>query len=221
MEKQKVTEFDELADLISHELRTPLCVISNSVYYLNTKLKHTDDKVKKHLAIIQDEVERTNQLITGIIEFSRSRSLAPTLINGINVHSLIKSFLVTLTIPNSIVVTTDFADGEYSLLIDPEQIKKVLFFLIMNAFQAMPHGGQLLIKTRGSENFMEILFIDRGEGIAEKNIDRIFEPFFTTRLKGIGLGLTIASNIIKKHKGSINVESKPASGTTFTVRLPL
>jgi len=84
----------------------------------------------------------------------------------------------------------------------------------------MPEGGPLTVRTRPEGCFAVAEVSDSGVGIAEENTDRIFEPFFTTREKGIGLGLAVTKSLVEGHDGTIQVDSTPGLGTTFTVRLP-
>jgi len=86
---------------------------------------------------------------------------------------------------------------------------------------AISGQGKLKIKTRGSDDFVEIIFNDDGEGIPQENLNKIFEPLFTTKAKGIGLGLAIVKNIIDHHNGKIEVESEVGKGTTFIIKLPI
>lgn len=184
--KIKLQAMAELSNVIGHELRNSLCAISNSVYYLNMKLKQADNKVKKHLSIIQDEVSHSDQILSEILDFSRSRRL--TLLDG-DVNSVILDLLKTLTIPNGIIVTTDFADERNTALIDPDQFKKAVLNFIVNAFQAMPFGGILDISTKKiSKSLMDISLKDTGEGIADDQKKKIFAPLFTTLLKALVWG---------------------------------
>jgi signal transduction histidine kinase len=95
--------------------------------------------------------------------------------------------------------------------------------LLVNAAQAIEKSGEIIIETNALDNAVEVRISDTGCGIPKENLTRIFDPFFTTKDvgKGTGLGMNIAYNIIKKHNGSIMVESKVGKGTTFTIRLPL
>jgi signal transduction histidine kinase len=108
---------------------------------------------------------------------------------------------------------------------DPEQIEQVLLALIMNAVDAMPHGGNLWIETRlnHDESQIDIQVRDDGSGIAPDVLPQIFEPFMTTkeRGRGVGLGLAISRGIVERHNGRIQVESELGQGTTFTVTLPV
>jgi two-component system NtrC family sensor kinase len=105
----------------------------------------------------------------------------------------------------------------------PQQLNQVFMNLLVNAGQAIQKDGEITITTQARDGHVEIRISDTGTGIPEENLSRIFDPFFTTKEvgKGTGLGLNVAYNIVKKHKGSIQVESTVGKGTTFTVRLPL
>ena len=112
--------------------------------------------------------------------------------------------------------------GSPNVLGDSDQMSQVMINLIMNALHAMPDGGMLRI-TLGSEGGMAKLTVsDTGHGIPDDVVSKIFDPFFTTKEfgKGTGLGLTVVKGIIEEHHGSIEVESEPGKGTTFTVLLP-
>jgi two-component system NtrC family sensor kinase len=108
---------------------------------------------------------------------------------------------------------------------DPSQIQQVFLNLIINAAEATPSEGRLMLTTRlaGSGQAVEVEFADSGCGIKPADLERIFEPFFTTKgaRRGTGLGLAISYGIVKEHRGTITVESEVGKGTTFVVSLPL
>ena len=105
----------------------------------------------------------------------------------------------------------------------PQQLNQVFMNLLVNAAQAIEENGEIVISTAALDGHVEIKVSDTGTGIPEENISKLFDPFFTTKDvgKGTGLGLNVAYNIIKKHNGNINVESRVGKGTTFTVRIPV
>jgi two-component system NtrC family sensor kinase len=111
-----------------------------------------------------------------------------------------------------------------SIYCDASQIQQVLLALLMNAVEAMPHGGRLRVDTAYNAVHREarIMISDDGMGIPEDVLPHIFEPFFTTKAegKGVGLGLAIAFGIVQQHGGNIEVSSPQQKGTTFTVTLP-
>ncbi|MBW1741537.1 MAG: GHKL domain-containing protein [Deltaproteobacteria bacterium] len=105
----------------------------------------------------------------------------------------------------------------------PQELNQVFMNILVNAAQAIERQGEIKIMTQAVDGYTEIKISDIGVGIPEENIPKIFDPFFTTKDvgKGTGLGLNISYNIIKKHKGTIDVESMVGKGTTFTVRIPI
>ena len=104
----------------------------------------------------------------------------------------------------------------------PQQLNQVFVNLLVNAAQAIEKQGEIKIRTSALDGKVEIKISDTGGGIPEENLPKIFDPFFTTKEvgKGTGLGLNVAYNIVKKHKGAIDVESTAGKGTTFTIRIP-
>jgi signal transduction histidine kinase len=110
---------------------------------------------------------------------------------------------------------------------DPQQLEQVLVNLYLNAIDAMPEGGKLIIGARmepvdGSPPMVLITVADTGFGIAVTDLSKIFQPFFSAKKgRGMGLGLSITERIVKNHGGRIEVESQPGTGTTFRIYLPL
>ena len=105
----------------------------------------------------------------------------------------------------------------------PQQLNQVFMNIFVNAVQATEKQGEIRISTRGIDNCIEIKISDTGSGISEENLPKIFDPFFTTKdvRKRTGSGMNIAYNIIKKHKGTIDINSTVGVGTTFTIRIPV
>ena len=104
---------------------------------------------------------------------------------------------------------------------DPARIREALLNILKNAVQAVGAGGTIKVVTFKNESSCVFQIQDTGPGITEADIPYIFDPFFTTKKTGTGLGLAVTHRIIEEHKGSIEVESKPGEGTTFSVFLPL
>jgi two-component system cell cycle sensor histidine kinase/response regulator CckA len=126
----------------------------------------------------------------------------------------------------------DFVQEPWTVLADPGQLGQVVSNLVINAVQAMPSGGTLIVGLSNETveaaaglplppgPYLRLTVSDSGEGIKPEDLNRIFDPYFTTKETGTGLGLTTCYSIVAKHGGGISVESKPGAGTTFTVRLP-
>jgi signal transduction histidine kinase len=113
-------------------------------------------------------------------------------------------------------------DALPEIFFDSEQIYQVLFNIVFNAIQAMPDGGELLVRTSpaGPEQVV-VELSDTGMGIAPEKLEQIFTPFYTEKNRGTGLGLTIAKSIVDKHAGRIEVSSTPGAGSTFRIFLPI
>jgi two-component system sensor histidine kinase HydH len=107
-----------------------------------------------------------------------------------------------------------------TVLLDRESFRGALLNLVLNAEQAMPEGGQLVVRTYGTADGVALDLIDTGCGMDEKTQSQIFEAFFSTRSTGSGLGLPTARKIIEAHGGRITLQSEPGRGTQFTVKLP-
>jgi signal transduction histidine kinase len=107
------------------------------------------------------------------------------------------------------------------VLLDTEAFQGALLNLVLNAQQAMPEGGQLMLRTHLTKNGVALDLVDTGSGMDEETRGRIFEPFYSTKSGGSGLGLPIARKIIEGHGGSIYVLSEPDRGTKFTIELPV
>ena len=181
------------------------------------KLGDADEKVRKHLGIIDKEIARANKIIRDLMDFARVRE--PTL-QKVDANHLVMEAISRSQIPENVEVITRLKKELPLLRADPDQIEQVFINLILNAAQAMPDGGRLEIATRAEDGFILIEFKDHGCGIPEEDLGKLFEPLFTTKTKGIGLGLAISKQLIEAHQGSIEVASEVGKGATFRVRLP-
>jgi signal transduction histidine kinase len=122
---------------------------------------------------------------------------------------------------DAIEMKGDLVEDLPKLWFDPDQMRQVLLNLLRNAVHAMPDGGELVVSTETQDNIVTIEIRDTGVGISEDNLNKIFTAFFTTKPSGSGLGLTICSQIIHNHGGSIGVSSEEGKGSAFVISLPL
>jgi signal transduction histidine kinase len=132
----------------------------------------------------------------------------------------LKEALSMIEIPNRIKVL-DYALNEPKIKVDMPKMERVYINLIKNAFDAMPEGGTLEIRSLQANNNAEISFRDTGTGISEGTMAKIFTPLFTTKAQGMGFGLAICKRVVEAHGGKISVESAVGKGTTFTVTVPV
>ena len=218
LKSERLTAIGQLAATVGHEIRNPLGVISNSSYFLNRKLKDVgDEKVKKHLRIIERKVDSANLIVRDLLDFARKKT--PTL-KQTDLNDIVTSALSNIPIPENIKVTTKL--GEIPPMpLDQEQITRAFQNIILNAVQAMPKGGRLTIQTSKHDKSARITFKDTGAGIPKENLPKMVTPLFSTKAKGVGLGLTICNQIVEGHGGNITAKSKVGKGSTFTVKLPI
>ena len=216
----------EIYGSVAHELRQPLGVISNAIYYLKMTLTDADATTKEYLDMINNEVKSAGDIITGLLEITRTRQANQ---QEVGVSSVIDKTLEKFEIPGNIELNKDIPGDIPQIFVDPEQIEQVFYNLINNALQAMPasevESGELIISAKPNREVkegkagVEVSFSDTGVGIPEENMKKLFEPLFTTKARGIGLGLSICKNLVENNGGEITVQSEEGEGTTVTVSL--
>lgn len=234
-EKDKKSRFGEMLktgdEMMDHALSDPLQVIASSLHLVKGKLKSLSSQPKsspeyikqKHeidelLRIIEDQKEYMNKIVSDIHDYAGP--LKPELIKT-NLHQLIDDTLSKIPVPKNVDVKILIGRGATQLMVDPEMMQRVFINLVLNALQAIPYGGQLTIRAFNTEDAVIISIQDTGVGIPEEDMSEIFQPSFTTRAKGQGFGLPVCKQLVEAHGGSITVESKVGSGTTFTIKIPL
>jgi len=233
---QKMEAIGQLAGGIAHDFNNILTAVNG---YANLLLVKKGDAilVKSYTDHILNLSEKAAKLVRDLLSFSRRQ---PVFIRPTDLNELIREVetIMLHLIGENIEFTANLSDEGITVQIDPPQIEQVLMNLATNARDAMPSGGKLTISTKpaGIDNefikrygygkagkYALITFADNGMGMDEATQKKIFEPFFTTKEvgKGTGLGLSMVYGIIKQHGGFINLRSKPASGTTFYIYLPM
>lgn len=228
---EKMATIGKMAAVVAHEINNPLSGILTYTKLVKRYIERGtfDDAAKRHemaenLDLVATESRRCGDLVKNLLSFSRSNpiNLEWIQINPI-VDRVVKLAAHKLEMGG---IQLHAATGEDLPLVraDSAQIEQVLLALTMNAIDAMPHGGNLWITTMVTDHSELLLQVrDDGMGIPDDILPRLFEPFLTTKDtgKGVGLGLAISHNIVERHNGRIEVESKLGQGTTFNVYLPL
>ncbi|GAB4415156.1 MAG: ATP-binding protein [Thermodesulfovibrionales bacterium] len=223
IQSKKLASIGILTAGIAHELINPVNNIS-MIAQTYSELYHRlgEEERVEFMRRIEGETERMKDIIRNLLDFSRPKEpvLRPADINRVIEKSL-KLTQNTLNL-SDIEVRLSLADGLPPVFIDENQIQQVFVNLITNAVQAMTEGGTLIISTaHEGRDSVKIIITDTGRGIPPEFLPHIFDPFFTTKEGGTGLGLSVSYAIIKKHNGTINVQSRLGAGTTFIIELPV
>jgi signal transduction histidine kinase len=193
-----------------------LSTIDSSVYYLKTKLKDADEKVRTHLDRIKSSVGSSLAIIDSLRNLTQIKE--PRL-QRINLKSVTSDAIVNAEVPETVNVIRDIT--EVLVNGDPEQLRMAFKNIVKNAIQAMDGKGTLEVTVGKMDDQVELSFTDTGPGIAPENLGKIFQPLFSTKAKGLGFGLSITKMIIDKHGGMIQAKSEPGKGATILIRLPL
>jgi signal transduction histidine kinase len=213
--RERLAVLGQLAGSVSHELRNPLGVIQNSVYYLKLVLPE-EERVRKHLAILDRQVAAATGIISSMLDFARTTLPSR---GSADLNALVRDAVERLLVPETIRVEQSLSEGLAPVMVDADHFRLILDNLLSNAVQAMPDGGVLRVSTRWAGGRMETSVEDTGRGIAPEHLERIFEPLFTTKSKGIGLGLSLVKRLTEANDGTIRVESTLGGGARFTVEL--
>ncbi|UFJ42485.1 transporter substrate-binding domain-containing protein [Brevibacillus humidisoli] len=223
MEK-KIEREDRLRSLgqlmlgIAHEIRNPLMSILTYTQLLPKKFDNA--KFREFFGQqVPKEIQRLNALVGDLLEYAQPKHSQPT---RFSVERLVESVLVLLKPrikEKQLVVETELSEGVFALA-DPHQIKQVMINLVINAIDAMESGGVLRVRAYYEEQITVVEVEDNGYGIPDEELDRIFEPFHTSKPHGVGLGLSISYQLIKKNNGVIDVKSQRNQGTTMIIQLP-
>jgi signal transduction histidine kinase len=220
--KDKPDLLRQMSSVVSHEIRNPLAIISNSIYFIKTKLAAggaaLDPKVAKHIGIIEGEVRHSNEVIEEMLAFTRPRelNLAPVALN-----SVVKDLETSYQVPESVELKTVPDPADPGVGADMEALCYAVRRVLDNAVQAMPEGGSVTLGCSLDGGLASLTVTDRGPGFPGGDGEKPFEPFFTTRPRGIGLGLTIARKYLELHGGSARAGNVPGGGARVVLSLPL
>ncbi|MBM4087668.1 MAG: two-component sensor histidine kinase, partial [Planctomycetes bacterium] len=165
--------------------------------------------------------KRLEGILNDFLKYARSQELSRADCNLNELLEDILRFIAPEAAAKSIQVRKSLDEKLPACLADANILRHALLNLVKNAQEAMPNGGDLMIRTSPGEGFLQIDITDTGVGIPPDRLDKIFRPFFSTKRSGTGLGLSTARRIIEQHGGSIAVHSEQGKGTNFVIRLPL
>lgn len=225
LQEKKLASLGVLTSGVAHQLNNPLNNISTSCQILQEDLDAPalpDPALSRQmLDNIYQEVSRSRDIVKGLLEFARETEFS---LKATPLRQAVQraASLVASEVPAGVRIEVDIAE-DITLPLDNQRFQEALLNIMINAIHAISPPGTITLSahtdTQAGQAVLEIR--DTGQGIPKEYLSKIFDPFFTLKETGTGLGLAVVFGIIKKHGGTIGVESEPGQGTCFTLRLPL
>lgn len=231
MQTEKLSSIGVLAAGVAHEINNPLSSVAGYAEALLRRLNEDEalledprlDDFSKYLQVIIRESYRCKGIIDCLLSFSRKSDGS---VSNVNINDILKEVLELVRYKSRyerIDIQMNLQSDLPDIVGDPSGLRQVCMNLLINAHQAINGAGLVEISTSSSEQSTVLFQIrDTGSGISRDAIDQIWDPFFTTKEvgQGLGLGLAVTYNIVKRHGGDITVESQKGKGSKFTVRMP-
>jgi len=222
--QRRLEELSKLTGGLAHEIKNPLSTIKVNLRLIAEEAPpaHRDSpRWLRKIAVVQKETDRLAQILDDFLRYIGKTELQT---NPIDVNELISEmvdFYAPQARTNNATIRLGLADTPLVCKIDRDMVKQLILNLFINATQAMPDGGELIIRTRMLRKNAVIEITDTGYGIEPDKIEKIFDAYYSSKPGGSGLGLPTARKIAQAHNGSISLNSQPGKGTSFTVSLPL
>lgn len=222
---EQYAEIAKLAGGLAHEIKNPLSTIRLNMELLAEELHESEESPHQRRAlakveVVRRECSRLEELLNDFLNFARAHTLQlePGDLNGPIREAV--AFYKPLAKESNIEVIEYLASDLPSVLLDRKTFHRAFLNLVLNAIQAMPDGGELVVRTRTLGPLVAIDLIDTGHGIDEKSLPHLFDAFYSTKRGGSGLGLPTVKKIIEAHGGKVYVQTAPEHGTQFTLTFP-
>jgi len=228
VQAERVAAWRELARRLAHELKNPLFPLQTTVENLQRAKDQSPDQFedvfRESTGILLSEIENLKHIVGRFSDFAKmpQPELAPVNVND-TVRAVVKLFESQFGAVGRPPITPELHLEENLPVIqaDAALLRRAIENLILNAMDAMPAGGVLMLRTARDDGNVDLEISDTGSGLTPEECDRLFTPYYTTKQHGTGLGLAIVQSVVSDHNGRISVESESGVGTSFHMRLPI
>jgi nitrogen fixation/metabolism regulation signal transduction histidine kinase len=225
IQAERVAAWRELARRLAHELKNPLFPLQITIENLQRarQTPQFEEVFRESTTTLLAELDNLKTIVGRFSDFAKmpAPELEPMDLNQI-AREVVKLFQAQISAPGRppVEVKLELDENLAAIRADPEQIRRALRNLILNALDAMsPSGGSLTIRTQNLDGKVALEVSDSGAGLTPEECERLFTPYYTTKQHGTGLGLAIVQSVVSDHKGTITVHSEPGKGATFRIEL--
>jgi signal transduction histidine kinase len=226
---EKLSVLGRMTAVVSHELRNPLGVIRGSTFLLRNMISKDEEKGRKHLNRINEQLQICDSIVEELLEYTRG-SRSEMVEDSMN--PWVEEILGQINVPDQMRLDLDLYPGLNNIRFDKEKMRRVIINLVQNAIQAVrarqeiekeknePYQPSIRLSTSMWHDSICLMVDDNGLGMNKETVQQAFEPLFTTRARGTGLGLAIVKKIVEEHGGTVSIESEPGRGTKAIVMIP-
>jgi signal transduction histidine kinase len=223
--RERYAEIAQLAGGLAHEIRNPLSTMSLNLDLLAEDFHDAettrDRRAQRKIQTLRRETQRLHDILENFLRYARVQELRLATADLNLVVEDLDDFFEPQAMAQGIVIRTCYQHDLPRVNLDVELFRQALLNLLINARQAMPGGGELMLRTRTEDPWAVLEVTDTGVGMTDEVRERVFDAFYTTRPGGSGLGLATTRRLIEAHGGTIELRSEPGKGSQFVVRLPV
>jgi signal transduction histidine kinase len=223
-EAEHLSGIAQLAKSIAHEIRNPLNFISLSIDHLRKKFSPVGNEEREQFeslfTSIKQEIQRLNKLVGDFLDYGKPLRLN---LQPVDIEKLIDEVMALVGAKaEKDGIRIHYHKGNLpAFSLDPGLIKTCIFNIVLNAFQAMPDGGDLTVNITASDDKAFVTIEDTGTGVPRENLPKLFDPFFSTKITGLGLGLAMTRRVVEEHGGKVDFQSEEGKGSAITISLPM
>jgi signal transduction histidine kinase len=223
-ERDRLASLGALASGLAHEIKNPLSTLNINLQLLDEDWRSARDereeRSKRRIKSLRREVKRLEEIVNDFLHYARRRELdrRPRQVNPLLDEIL--DFMGPALEEADVQVRRLYAQDLPVLALDRDQFKQAIMNFVVNAQQAMPDGGELMVRTSLLSGEVRIEIIDTGEGIPPQILAQVWDVYFSSKRTGTGMGLPTARRIVEEHDGTVEVQSEVGQGTRFLLRFP-